>query len=1536
MDTNYRFSNLIGTVYRNGQILFSSDGYSVLSPVGNKISIIDLKNNQTRTIAIDCEYSILSMSLNPAGTHLILITEAGDILFVNLETETVIHRFRATKLARHASFSPCGRYLALSPENDLQIQEMGSMVNNIFRPFHLIKTFHLSPETLTCINWSFDSRLICFGSEDKQIRIVPVREIKNFTCASVSSHKGRIVCADFMRDSYDMISIDQRGLCNFWKSNLQATDLVVDHNEESEEKVSSLFLEKTNKASLHELAGIDRIVDVTAAAFHRDSCLLVVGFDNGVFVLLEVPTLSLIHNLRISDVQITSIAPSRTGDWLAIGCGKGFAAQLVVWEWQSETYVMKQQSHSERILSAMFSPDGSSIATGAEDGKLKIWSCRSSFCVVTFNEHTSGVSAVAWTQSGKAILSSSLDGTVRAHDLKRYRNFRTLVCPEPTQLGALCVDTAGEIVVAAAKELFNVFVWSLETGRLLDVLSGHSSVVSSISISNNSLLTGSWDKTFKLWNITESQPVDHADLTCECLCVAFSPCGTLIAVLTMDSNIAFYTTDLQQIGSIDARLDFDAGRSKQDKVTKERSQKNKSMTTMCFSPDGSLLLVGGESVFLCLYSVLDRILLKKFAITRNRSLDGVVLDVNRRQFTEFGNMALCDASDSDDDHKEIKLPGTRHSDKGERAAFPEISVYHVSFCPTGRRFSVSSTEGVAIYSLDKLSLFDPFQLDSSTNPESVKRYLAMSDYATALMAALRLNDSHLVAKCCEFTPLAQVELVCQSLTLLYAERLLKWISEGEVVWNSPHIHFYMKWVNSILNVHGAHLKSRADVALLTGIQQIVHHHEELMQKMADQNKYGLQYLIRSRRITKKSFLGSFEELLPDAAPEQTLDENKDNVKKSKKRKAVEEKSEDQITADEIKLKKPKKAEKKAKKSAVDSGSEETVSETRKLKVTKKIINDVDSLPKSKKMRKKSFSDKQKSKEVSENSDEDNEEIAVDDNTPVDDIVDLSAWLEFSLPEEIMRGLKSLKFSSPTEIQRLVLPSAIRDRLDVLGAAETGSGKTLAYAIPAIARLLENSEGSESRGPKVLIMVPTRELAVQVRRHIDALLKFTAFKAVSIVGGLSQQKQERLLNAKPEIIVATPGRLWALMDGPSASDFLSDMSSLQMLVIDETDRMVERGHFEELELILAHIHRFTAEKLQTLVFSATLTYVHPAPKWMTESKAKQLTPEEKLKRLTGITGLRNKRKIYDITREFGTAEKLVETRMNCEDLLEKDITIAYLLHRYRGRTLVFLNSVDAARRLYGILTKLNFTPSPMLLHARMQQRQRLKNLERFAASKNAILLATDVAARGLDIRGIEHVIHYQVPKTAELYIHRSGRTARASASGLTVLLVDSQDVSFYRRICQNLNRKQDLPLFPIDAPQLFSALKPRIKIASELDTKNWFTKTAKEADLVLDEWTKEDAGDNELDGLLRDSKAKQFQLRSTLSQSLPSFEKGELPKTRYITPDIRNKYDETISAEALDSFNQTVGETKTKKKLRKLLSSRDLGIGKKFKKHKKRR
>ncbi|XP_048393495.1 ATP-dependent RNA helicase DDX24 [Stegostoma tigrinum] len=523
--------------------------------------------------------------------------------------------------------------------------------------------------------------------------------------------------------------------------------------------------------------------------------------------------------------------------------------------------------------------------------------------------------------------------------------------------------------------------------------------------------------------------------------------------------------------------------------------------------------------------------------------------------------------------------------------------------------------------------------------------------------------------------------------------------------------------------------------------------------------------------------------------------------------------------------------------------------------------------------------------------------------------DVSAWKDLFVPEPVLRALSSLGYTAPTPIQALVLPPAIRDKLDILGAAETGSGKTLAFAIPMIHLILEwrkakdaklktseeiqhgiqdtndaVSERLENTGEHLeeyeeadgidenpachnegsvkvihnvnldlhaasnienpllgLVLTPTRELAVQVKHHIDAVAKFTGIKTATIVGGMATQKQERVLNCRPEIVIATPGRLWELIK--ERHPHLCHLKQLRCLVIDEADRMVEKGHFSELCQLLEMLHEKEYHpKRRIFIFSATLTMVHQAPaRLLGKKNVKTINTETKLEALIQKVGIKRKPKIIDLSRKEGTVETLTETRIHCEKE-EKDFYLYYFLLQYPGRTMVFANSIDCIKRLNALLTILECNPLP--LHANMHQKQRLKNLERFAERESCVLLTTDVAARGLDIPNVQHVIHYQVPRTSEVYVHRSGRTARATKAGLALMLVGPSDMIHFKKICKTLGKDENIPLFPVQA-KCMSAIKARVNIARSIEKmeyqhnkaqqhNSWFQQAAEALEVDLED------------------------------------------------------------------------------------------------------
>jgi superfamily II DNA/RNA helicase len=403
------------------------------------------------------------------------------------------------------------------------------------------------------------------------------------------------------------------------------------------------------------------------------------------------------------------------------------------------------------------------------------------------------------------------------------------------------------------------------------------------------------------------------------------------------------------------------------------------------------------------------------------------------------------------------------------------------------------------------------------------------------------------------------------------------------------------------------------------------------------------------------------------------------------------------------------------------------------------------------------------------------------STATEMTLDMSAWTVYPLHKDIIKGLEALKFDSPTDIQRKVLSIALKEKRDIVGAAQTGSGKTLAFGLPMLNSYCQFKE----EGCLGLVIVPTRELAMQVTEHLKSVSKFTQCKTVSIVGGLSHDKQKRLLNLKPQIIVATPGRFWELIS--EEDEYLNYVKKAKYLVLDEADKMLESGRFKELEQIMKLLRPsgMSDSTKRTFLFSATLLDNTMSLKTLLTLK------KPKSKKSLSMQDLLQKMNFQDadpayvnLTAQSNTimAQTLTEKKIDC--LNDEKIHYLYsLLYTHPGRTVVFVNSIDGIRRLVPILSLLRL---PVYgLHAEMQQRQRLKNLDRFRSNQKAILIASDVAARGLDIPNVDHVIHYQLPRTADLYVHRSGRTARANKEGLSIMLCSAEEVKVYRKICQIL-------------------------------------------------------------------------------------------------------------------------------------------------------
>lgn len=550
---------------------------------------------------------------------------------------------------------------------------------------------------------------------------------------------------------------------------------------------------------------------VACATFHAKSSLLIVGFSTGVFGLWEMPDFTSLHTLSISNEKISSVAVNPSGEWLAFGASK--LGQLLVWEWQSESYVLKQQGHYYDMNTLAFSPDGNNIATGGEDGKVKLWNASSGFCFVTFPEHSASVSAVEFAKQGQVLFTASLDGTVRAFDLVRYRNFRTFTSPSPVQFSSLAVDPSGDVVCAASQDTFEIYMWSVQTGKLLDVLTGHEAPISGLVFSptGNQLASASWDRSVRFWPVFgRSRASEPITVSSEATSLAFRPDGQEICVSTLDGQLTFIDTAEAQITSlIEGRRDISGGRKVDDRISAANNAASKYFTSVTYTADGSCVLAGGSSKYVCIYDRREGVMVKKFQISENLSLDGTQEFLDSRRLTEAGPLDSIDtqgdASDLED-RLDNTLPGAQKGDLSKRRTRREARTMCVRFSTTGQSWAAASTEGLLIYSLDVSTSFDPFDLSLDLTPESILQTLAQGDHLIALIMALRLNEKPLIQRTYEAVPPSSVRLVAGQIPDVYIEPFLRFVAEHMA--GSPHIEFDLMWVGAMLGAHGKRLRNR--------------------------------------------------------------------------------------------------------------------------------------------------------------------------------------------------------------------------------------------------------------------------------------------------------------------------------------------------------------------------------------------------------------------------------------------------------------------------------------------------------------------------------------------------------------------------------------------------------------------------------------------------------------------------------------------------------------------------------------------------------
>jgi ATP-dependent RNA helicase RhlE len=392
-----------------------------------------------------------------------------------------------------------------------------------------------------------------------------------------------------------------------------------------------------------------------------------------------------------------------------------------------------------------------------------------------------------------------------------------------------------------------------------------------------------------------------------------------------------------------------------------------------------------------------------------------------------------------------------------------------------------------------------------------------------------------------------------------------------------------------------------------------------------------------------------------------------------------------------------------------------------------------------------------------------------------EFIDVISFEDLALVEPIRRALKDEGYTVPTPIQAQAIPQLLAGR-DLLGIAQTGTGKTAAFALPILQRLAESRSqaGLQRKTARCLVLTPTRELALQIGDSFRAYGRHLGLRSLVIFGGVGQNPQVAGMARGVDILTATPGRLLDLIGQGHLR-----LDAIDTVVLDEADRMLEMGFIHDVKKIVALLPK----QRQTLLFSATM-------------------PTAIARLAAGI--LRDPVRV-EVTPPSTTVELIEQRVAFVERAGKREMLCAMLRDAALARVLVFTRTKHTANRVAEQLTRAGF--SAEAIHGNKSQGARQRALEGFRAGHVRVLVATDIAARGIDVDGITHVVNYELPNVPDTYVHRIGRTARAGAAGAAISLCDGEERAFLKDIERTIGRK-----VPVLDAQAFRGARPQRRAA----------------------------------------------------------------------------------------------------------------------------
>ena len=909
---------------------------TLLHSANGRIQHTDLHRGRTRTLTFEATRNVTSISLSSCSRRLMVVDERSHVYLLALPSSRIISEFTLRSPVRHAILSPCAKFAAFAGESleIWQIPVVPVPQYAAFEQLHrfalntLAVSVAWSPDSHRVAVGCRDGivRVFTLAIRERGVRVIPL---------TLYGHRDPIVYVQFVGQR-GLITLSADGVLFCWrlKHNDAAEDYTPRQRPNAEERSvgkRQFAVPLAAKLMSRHFVKKDGARRARCAAIKEG--LLVVGMSNGVFALYQLPDemvrednafddklfkmgemrqqkrkkqsstgndstdegksddnesseedevtlddqipiipfteLTTLHTLSASGGEITRIDFNSTGEWIALS--SAHSGQIVVWEWRSETHVLKQQAHVLAARTVAFSPDGRAVATGSNDGRVKLWGVATGFCAATFTDHTAAISAITFAAKD-VIVSASYDGTVRAFDLRRYKNFRIMVGPPPRrQFGCVAVDQAGDLIAAGCVDTFEVFVWSLRTGKILEILNGHKAAISEISFrpGRGTLATSSWDRTVRLWDMYERkgncEELEHSK---EVLSICFRPDGKELASCTTSGEILFWNPETANItGTIDGARDAAAGRSRDSRTVAPGKGYFQSLS---YSADGRFLLAGAASKHVCIYHVAEGsrpTLVNRVAVTKNQNFDGLLDQLNSKKLTESGHPTnmIDDEDENAEDYgaariaEKRSLPGATSEGKLRRRQLLKAEVQCVRACATGRLWSAVTQEGVLVYGDSEEdgadNLFDPTNLEVDITPDAAKKAVNEKNYVTALLIALRLNERDCLNYVVERIPSSEVALIITSLPVLHFNRLISLFA-----WrldHVPHLEFNLLWAKNLLLLHGskAHQAS-SDPSSVNAVLQTLHRacdaHSKRLVQIADSNEHMLNYLLTTANLKKSA------------------------------------------------------------------------------------------------------------------------------------------------------------------------------------------------------------------------------------------------------------------------------------------------------------------------------------------------------------------------------------------------------------------------------------------------------------------------------------------------------------------------------------------------------------------------------------------------------------------------------------------------------------------------------------------------------------